>query len=48
MTRELRTSGVIMKLPSGFKADYWQFELETRVIVLSLQAATSVKELKGV
>jgi hypothetical protein len=45
VTRELRTSGEIMRIPSGFKADYWQFEFETRVKVKSLQVASSVKEL---
>ncbi len=48
MTRELRTSGELMRLPSGFKASYWQFEIESRVRVLSFQVATSVKELQGV
>jgi len=45
MTRELRTSGELMRLPSGFKADYWQIELETIVKINSVQFATSVKEL---
>lgn len=48
MTRELRTSGEIMRLPSGFKADYWQVEFEHRVKVLSFQMATSVKELSKI
>ncbi len=48
MTRELRTTGELWKLPSGFKADFWQFEIEGRVRVLSLQVATSAKELAGV
>lgn len=45
MTRELRASGELMRLPSGFKADYWQIGLETLVKVNSVQLATSVKEL---
>lgn len=45
MTRELRTSGELMRLPSGFKADYWQVEIESRIKVNSIQFATSVKEL---
>jgi hypothetical protein len=45
MTRELRTSGELMRLPSGFKADYWQIELETVIQINSVQMATSVKEL---
>lgn len=48
MTRELRTSGELMRIPSGFKADFWQFEFEARVDVLSLQFATSAKELASV
>lgn len=48
MTRELRTSGELMKLPSGFKADFWQFEFEAVVKVLSFQVATSAKELMKV
>jgi hypothetical protein len=45
MTRELRTSGELMRLPSGFKADYWQIEFETVVKINSVQFATSIKEL---
>lgn len=45
MTRELRTSGEVMRLPSGFKADYWQIEFEAAVKITSVQMATSVKEL---
>ena len=45
MTRELRTSGELMRLPSGFKADYWQIEFETVVKISSVQFATSIKEL---
>lgn len=47
-THELRTSGELLRLPSGFKADYWQFEIEARVRVFSIEAASSVKELKRV
>jgi hypothetical protein len=45
MTRELRTSGELMRLPSGFKADYWQIEFESVIKINSVQLATSVKEL---
>lgn len=45
MTRELRHSGELMRLPSGFKADEWQFEIEARVKITSFQVATSAKEL---
>lgn len=46
--RELRTSGEQMRLPSGFKGDFWQWELEARVEVVSMQAATSVADLRSV
>lgn len=48
MTRELRISGEQFRLPSGFKADFWQFEVEARVQVDVIQVATSSKELAGV
>jgi hypothetical protein len=48
MCRELRTSGELMKFPSGFKADFWQVEFETVVKVMSFQMATSAKELQKV
>lgn len=48
MTREIRTSGELMRLPSGFKADFWQVEFEHRVKILSFQMATSAKELSKV
>lgn len=47
-TRELRTTGEQMRLPSGFKADYWQWEIEARVEVTSFQAATSVADLRKI
>ncbi len=46
MTREIRVSGEQMRMPSGFKHDYWQWEIEARVEILSLQAATSPSELR--
>ena len=48
LTRSLTTSGEIIRLPSGFKADYWQIEFESNVRINSFQMATSVKELKAV
>jgi hypothetical protein len=48
MCRELRVSGELMKLPSGFKADYWQVGVEANVNVMSVQMATSDKELRKV
>lgn len=46
--RELLTSGVMMRLPSGFKADFWQVEIEGQVILWSVQMASSARELAGV
>lgn len=47
-TREVRTSGELLRIESGFKYEFWQFELEGRVGVSNLQAATTVTELKSV
>jgi hypothetical protein len=48
MTREVITPGEQWRMPSGFKADFWQFEVESGVEIRSLQAATSAKELEMV
>lgn len=47
-TREIRTSGELLRLPSGFKCEYWQFEIEGRAIIRSVQIAASAKELASV
>jgi hypothetical protein len=47
-TRGLMKSGEIWKLPSGFKADFWQYEVETSARVLNIQVASSTKELISV
>ena len=44
-TREIRTSGELLRIYSGIKGEAWQFEIEGRVNVSNLQVATSVKEL---
>ena len=44
-TRELRVSGELMRIESGFKADWWQVEIEGRVIVKNVQLASSAREL---
>lgn len=46
--RELRKSGALLRIISGFKAEEWQWEIEGRVLISNLQVATSVKELAGV
>ena len=44
-TREIRTSGELLRIFSGIKGEQWQWEIEGRVVVSNLQVATSVKEL---
>jgi hypothetical protein len=34
-------------MPSGFKADVWQFEIKSRAPVYTLHVASTVKELRG-
>lgn len=48
LTRELRTSGQMIRLPSGFRANTYQFEIEARVTVQNIQIAPSARELRGV
>jgi hypothetical protein len=45
-TRELRTTGELFRLPSGYRAEMWQVEIEARVEIENIQIATSVKELR--
>lgn len=45
-TREIRTNGEMIRLPSGFKAEEWQLELEGRVVISRLHMATTAKELQ--
>jgi hypothetical protein len=44
-TRELRSSGELLRIHSSSKYESWAFEIEGRVVVSNLQVATSVKEL---
>lgn len=44
-TKEIRKSGGLLRIPSGFKAEYWQFEFEARVEIRSFQVASTPKEL---
>ncbi|MGI9135792.1 MAG: hypothetical protein ACR2JS_01880, partial [Candidatus Nanopelagicales bacterium] len=46
--RELRTSGEFFRLPSGFKATWWQVEVEARIQVNNIEVATAAKELMNV
>lgn len=47
-TREIRSSGEMLRITSGFKAEKWEWEIEARVLISNVQVATSVKELAGV
>lgn len=47
-TRELRISGEMLRILSGFKAEIWQWEIESRVLISNLQVATSARELGGI
>lgn len=46
-TREIRYSGELLRILSGFMAERWMFEVEARVLVSNVQVATSSKELAG-
>lgn len=48
LSREFRTSGEIIRLPSGFRAALWQVEFEGRATIFNVEMATSMKELMGV
>jgi len=41
-------NGRPIRLPSGFKADVWQFEIRARAPVYTMHVASTMKELKGV
>lgn len=45
LCREIREDGELLREPSGYKAGFWQFEVEARVPVYNFEAATTVKEL---
>jgi len=45
LCREIRKDGELLREPSGYKAGFWQFEIEARVPVYNFEAATNVKEL---
>lgn len=47
-SREIRSSGELLRIFSGIKGEQWQFELEGRVNISNMQVATSVKELATV
>lgn len=41
-------NGEPVRLPSGFKADVWQFEIRARAPVYSMHVASTMKELRNV
>jgi hypothetical protein len=47
-TFELRRSNEVRRLPAGFKATEWQFEIQARVIVNGVEIGRTVKELTSV
>jgi len=47
VTHNLLVSGQLMRVPSGFKADYWQLEFNTQLQIMNVQLGTSVKALMG-
>lgn len=48
MARELRTPGEFWRLPSGFKSEFWQVEIQARVFIKNVQLASTAKELASV
>lgn len=47
-TRALSKSGTQMRLPSGFKANFWQIEVTSRVIISSIHMSDTAKDLARV
>jgi hypothetical protein len=43
---ELYESGSLIRLPAGFKAEIWQIEIVSRLAVLSINLASTSKELR--
>lgn len=46
--REIRASGEILRIVSGFKAEQWAWEITANVEIANIQVATSAKELANV
>jgi hypothetical protein len=46
--REIRSSGELLRLVDGFKAEQWQWQLDARVVISNVQIASSVKDLGNV
>lgn len=46
--REIRKSGELLRIISGFKAEQWQWEIVSNVVISNVQIASSAKELSAV
>jgi hypothetical protein len=47
VVREVQTSGEVLIIPGGFKAELWEFQFEGIVGLRFFKVASSVKELKA-
>jgi len=45
--QKLTQSGQMLRLPSGYKALYWQFEIEGYAFIDSIHVASTARELRG-
>jgi hypothetical protein len=45
---ELMTSGKVFRLPSGYKALYYQFEVEGYALINSIHVAQSPRDLRQI
>lgn len=48
MAREIYTSGELLRIPSGFKCETWQFEFTARVNITNVQIALTAKQLSNI
>jgi hypothetical protein len=47
VVREIQTSGEVLLVPGGFKAEIWEMQMEGQVAMTFFKVASSVKELKA-
>ena len=47
-TKSLTKSGAQIRLPSGFKAEFWQIEITSKAIISSVQLGAAPRELANV
>lgn len=48
MAREIRTNGEFWRIPSGFKGEFWEMEIQARVKIKNIQLASTARELEDV